>query len=169
MKILETFGLTKTFNLTIDMEKSDFIKFLQQKIKPNRLFFFDIFDQEQIEFYGNLNSESFWLRKKSQSLFPESPFASAEGKINISSTSTELEIKLIGWNWFVVIWFFGMTLVFGLTLNDIINTESYGVLIIFLPVYFFLYLLVIYNTKKGMLQLEYFLIANIIPPPTTHP
>ena len=53
--LLETFGLKKHLNLTLKMEKTEFIKFLEQKVKPNRLFFFDIFDSEQKEFYGKIN------------------------------------------------------------------------------------------------------------------
>ncbi len=161
MGILETFGLTKTLNLTVDMEKSKFIEFLQQKVKPNRLFFFDIFDKEQKEFYGEFSAEKFWLRKKSQSLFPESPFASAEGIINDSSTETELEIKIIGWNWFVIFWFVCMTLVFGLNLNDIFRTESYGVLIFFGPIFLILYTLGIYKMRKGVKKLEHYLITEL--------
>lgn len=161
MGILETFGFTKILNLTVDKEKSKFIEFLQQKTKPNRLFFFDIFDQEQKEFYGKLNMEKFWLRKKSQSLFTESPFASAEGKIKSSSNKTELEIKLIGWNWFVLFWLLGMSLVFALALNDIIRTESYGVLIIFVPVYLILYSLGIFKIRKGVKKLEHYIITEL--------
>ena len=161
MRILETFGFTKILNLTVDKEKSKFIEFLQQKTKPNRLFFFDIFDQEQKEFYGKLSMEKFWLRKKSQSLFPESPFASAEGKIKSSSNKTELEIKLIGWNWFVIFWLLGMSLVFGLALNDIIRTESYGVLIIFVPAFLILYSLGIFKIRKGLKKLEHYIITEL--------
>ncbi|AXP81748.1 hypothetical protein CJ739_2676 [Mariniflexile rhizosphaerae] len=161
MGILETFGFKKILNLTVDKEKSKFIEFLQQKTKPNRLFFFDIFDQEQKEFYGKLSMEKFWLRKKSQSLFPESPFASAEGKIKSSSNKTELEIKLIGWNWFVLFWLLGMSLVFALALNDIIRTESYGVLIIFVPVYLILYSLGIFKIRKGVKKLEHYIITEL--------
>ena len=159
--ILETFGLKKHLNLTIKMEKAEFIKFLELKVKPNRLFFFDIFDSEQKEFYGKLSLEKFWLRKKSQSLFPESPFASAEGKIKSSSDKSELEVKIIGWNWFVIFWLLGMTLIFGLSLNDIIRTESYGVLIFFAPVFLILYSLGIFKMKKGVKKLEHHIITEL--------
>src|SRR5690606_19797901 len=101
------------------MEKSKCIEFLQNKIKPNRLFFFDVFDQERKEFYGKLSIDKFWIRRKCPSLFPESPFASAKGKIINSSDKTELEIKIIGWNWFVIFWLLAMTLVFAFILSDI--------------------------------------------------
>jgi len=159
--LLETFGLKKHLNLTLKMEKTEFIKFLEQKVKPNRLFFFDIFDSEQKEFYGKINSEKFWLRKKSQSLFPESPFASAEGKIKSSYDKTELEVKIIGWNWFVLFWLTGMTLVFGLSLNDIVRTESYGVLIFFLPVFLILYFLGTFKMRKGVKKLEHYIKTEL--------
>lgn len=158
--ILNTLGLTKNLKLTIDMDKSKFIEFLQKKVKPNSLFFFDIFDSESKDFYGYVNNEKFWLRNKSQSLFPESPFASAKGKINNSFTKTELEIKIIGWNWFIIFWLLAISLVFGLNLNDIIRTESFGVLIFFGPVFFLFYLLGIYKMRKGVKKLESQIIAE---------
>lgn len=161
MRILETFGFTKTLNLTIDMEKSKFIEFLQNKIKPNRLFFFDVFDQELKEFYGKLSMDKFWLRRKSPSLFPESPFASAKGKIINSSNKTEIEIKIIGWNWFLIFWLLAMSLVFALALSDIIRTESYGVIIIFVPMFLILYSLGIFKIRNGVKKLENYILNEL--------
>lgn len=159
--ILETFGLKKHLNLTINMEKSEFINFLELKVKPNRLFFFDIFVGEQREFYGKIILEKFWLRKKSQSLFPESPFASAEGKIKSSCDKTMVEVKIIGWNWFVIFWLLGVTLVFALLLNEIIRTESYGVLLLFTPVFLIIYFLGLFNMRKGVKKLELYIITEL--------
>ena len=158
---LETYGFKKSLNLTINKEKFEFIKFLEQKTKPNRLFFFDMFDSEQIVFYGTVSSENFWLRKKNKSLFPESPFANAEGIIKSSSNQTELEVKIIGWNWFSNLWLAVMTLVFGLTLSDILRTEFYGVLIIFIPIFLILYTSGIYEMRKGVKKLEHYLITEL--------
>ena len=159
-RILGTFGLQKHLNLTIKMEKSEFIKFLELKVKPNRLFFFDIFDSDQKEFYGNVNNEKFWLRK-SDRFFPKSPFASAEGIIKSSSDKTELEIKLIGWNWFILLWFLVMTLIFGLGFNDAIRTNSYGILIVFGPIFVLFYLFGILKIRKGIKKLEHYLIYEL--------
>ncbi len=159
-RILETFGLKKQLNLTIKMDKSEFIKFLEPKVKPNRLFFFDIFDNEQKEFYGNVNNEKFWLRK-SDRFFPKSPFARAEGIIKSSSDKTELEIKLIGWNWFILLWFLFMTLIFGLGFNDAIRTNSYGILIVFGPILLMFYLFGILKIRKGVKKLEHYLKSEL--------
>ncbi|WP_179019147.1 hypothetical protein [Winogradskyella forsetii] len=159
-RILETFGLKKHLNLTIKMDKSEFIKFLETKVKPNRIFFFDIFDNEQKEFYGNVNNEKFWLRK-SDRFFPKSPFASAEGIIKSSSNKTELDIKLIGWNWFILFWFLFMTLIFGLGFNDAIRSNSYGILIVFGPILLMFYLFVILKIRKGVKKLEHYLKSEL--------
>ena len=158
--ILETFGLTKNLKLTVDMEKSKFIEFLQKKIKPNSLFFFDIFDIKQKEFYGNVNEEFFWLRVGAKSIRGGS-FANAHGKMKSYSNKTELNIKITGWNWFILLWFLGISLIFGLVLNDIIRTESFGILIVFGPIFLFFYLIGIIKIRNGVRKLERFLISEL--------
>ena len=159
--ILETLGLKKQLYLTINMEKSEFTKVLQSKLKPNRFFLFDILDGEKKEFYGKLGLDKFWIRKKSQKIFPESPFASARGKIKKTSNKTELEMIIIGWNWFVIFWLSGITLILGLTLNDIIRTKSYSILIILVPLFLILYSLGIYKMKKGVKKLQNHIINEL--------
>jgi hypothetical protein len=41
-RILEFFGFEKHFSLNLKTKKSEFIEFLEMKVKPNNLFFFDI-------------------------------------------------------------------------------------------------------------------------------
>ena len=79
--ILEDIGLKKHLHLTLKMDRSDFTKMLETKVNPNRLFLFDILDNEQKEFYGSINENNFWLRKADR-FIPKNPFTSAFGVVN---------------------------------------------------------------------------------------
>ena len=159
-RILETFGLKKHLNLTVKMEKSEFINFLESKVKPNRLFFFDIFDVKQKEYYGTVNKEDFWLRIGTKSITGGS-FANADGKMKSHLDKTELNIKIIGWNWFIILWFLVMSLIFGLALNDIIKDNSYGILIVFGPIFLIFYLIGIYKIRSGVKKFERQLMTQL--------
>ena len=158
--ILETFGLKKNLNLTIKIKKSEFSEFLEQKVKPNRLFFFDIFDSEQKEFYGNVNQENFWLRIGAKSISGGS-FASAQGKIKSYSDKTELDIKITGWNWFILLWFLSISLIFGLVFNDAIRNDSFGILIVFGPIFLVFYLVGIIKIRNGVKGFERFITSEL--------
>ncbi|WP_046758409.1 hypothetical protein [Kordia jejudonensis] len=159
--ILETFGLKKNLNLTVKMEKSEFTQLLEQKVKPNRLFFFDIFDSQQKEFYGNVNKDSFWLRLGSKSITGGS-FASANGKIKYCPKKTEMNISIIGWNWFILLWFLGISLIFGLVFIDALKKDSFGLLAIFGPVFLIFYLIGILKIRNGVKRFEKFITSEFI-------
>jgi hypothetical protein len=159
-RILETFGLKKHLNLTLKMEKSEFIKALELKVKPNRLFFFDVFDSEQKEFYGNVNKENFWLRIGTKSITGGS-FASVNGQMKSSSDETELNIKITGWNWFILLWFLGISLIFGLAFYDAIKTNSFGILVVFGPMFLIFYLVGIIKIRNGVKRCERFLTSEL--------
>ena len=151
--ILETFKLKKHLNLTVKMEKTEFVNFLESKVKPNKLFFFDIFDGEQKEYYGTVNKDDFWLRIGAKSI-TEGSFASANGKMKSHLDKTELSIKIIGWNWFILLWFLVMSLIICLALNDIIKGNSYGILIVFGPIFLIFYLIGFYKIRNGVKSFE---------------
>ena len=159
--ILETFGLKKHLNLTVKMEKSEFTQSLEQKVKPNRLFFFDVFDSEQKEFYGNVNKDNFWLRVGAKSITGGS-FASANGKMKNYSDKTELNINIIGWNWFILLWFFCISLIFALVLNDVLKTNSVGLLVVFGPVFLIFYLVGILKIRNGVKRFEQFITSELM-------
>ncbi|WP_405604136.1 hypothetical protein [Polaribacter sp. Asnod1-A03] len=149
---LEFLGLIKKINLTIEIEKSEFIKCLKQKVKPNGLIFLDVLDNDRKEFYGNVNSEKFWLRKSRQ-LFSESTFASACGVMKDSKNKTSLKIKIIGWNWFIIVW----TLVMSFVLwNILVANFILPILIILI-----LYIILFFKIRKGVSKFEKYLISEI--------
>ncbi|WP_373060068.1 hypothetical protein [Zunongwangia sp. H14] len=160
--ILNILGLKTSLKLKLDSERIEFIKFMEEDIKPDQLIFFDIFDGNEKKYYGNIDQNGFKLRRNTRSLFPESQFTRAIGKISGGNNYTELDISIIGWNWFVIIFLIFMGLIFGLSLNDIISTKSYGVLIMLIPVFLFFLLVLIFNMRKGVRRFEKFLKAELI-------
>lgn len=158
-RILEFFGFEKHFSLNLKTKKSEFIEFLEMKVKPNNLFFFDIFDSNK-EFYGKVNESDFWLRKPS-GFYSKFHFASASGIIDESTDGTQLKIKIIGWNWFVLLMLFVITLIVGLSVKDIIKTDQYGILIFFGPIFLFFYLIMIFQIRQGVKNFKNHLITEL--------
>ena len=158
--ILNAIGLTKKMKLTVDLDYSKFLEFLQKKVKPNRIFILDVFGNGQKAFYGNVNSKKFLLRINGQ-ISPRAPFAIAKGRITSNSEKTELEVILIGWNWFVLLCFLIISIIFGFGLNDAISTGSFGPIAVFGPILFLLFLYIIFKTRNGIKYLEEFLISEL--------
>lgn len=149
--ILKILGVIKKIDLTIEIEKSDFIKYLSQKVKPNGLIFLDVLDNDKKEFYGNVSSERFWLRESSKG-FSKSPFASARGIIKDSENKTSLDIKIIGWNWFILFWLLCTSFIFG---NILIEKLIIPVVMILV-----MYLILLFKIRKGVKKLELYLISE---------
>ncbi len=158
--ILEIFGLKKHLNLTVNMEKSKFIESLKLKVKPNSLFFFDIFDSEQKEFYGKVSENDFWLRKADR-LIPRSPFARAYGKTTDKKGKTEINIRIIGWHWFIILWFIGLTSFLSLIIVESITSNTLGLLIVFGPVFLFFYIYAFYKLRSGVKKLENYILTEL--------
>ncbi|WP_299365914.1 hypothetical protein [Winogradskyella sp.] len=152
--------MKKHLNWTLKKNKSDFIKMLETKVKPNRLFFFDIFDSEQKEFYGIVNENDFWLRK-SDRLIPNCPWASATGIMKTESNKTTIELKIKGWNWFIILWICFMTIIFGLALSDVIKTNQFGILVVFAPIFLMFYLFALFKMRQGVKRFEKYLKAEL--------
>ena len=159
-KILYIFGIKKSIILKLNIGKEEFIKLMERKVKPKRLFFLDIFDSNQKKFYGNINGTEFSIRR-SHGFIPYSLFSRAHGKIYEIKKKTELEISLFGWNWFILLWGFWMIGIFGLALNDIIASKSYGVLMMLIPYSLFFLIVPIIMMRVGIKQLERYLIAEL--------
>ena len=158
--ILDTFGLKKNLNLTVNIEKSEFIKFLESKVKPNRLIFLDFLDSEQKEFYGTISENDFWIRKADR-FNPKSGFASASGIIKTESNKTILEIKIKGWNWFILLWLAFLTLMIGLILKTTIQNGSYGIFVVFGPLFLIFYFFAFYKMRQGVKRFKKFLTAEL--------
>lgn len=159
-RILEDFGLKKRLNLTIKVDKSDFVKMLESKVKPNRLFFFDKLDNKQRKFYGTVNENGFWLRKADRSI-PNCPWASATGIIKKVSNQTIIELEIKGWNWFTIVWLSFMTLIFGLALSDALQTNSFGIIIVFGPIFLSFYLFAIFTIRRGVRRFKRYLTTEL--------
>jgi hypothetical protein len=159
-RVLETFGLKKHLDLTIKMEKSEFIKFLELKVRPNRLFFFDLLDSEQKEFYGTINENNFWLRKADR-FIPKCPWANATGLITGESNKTVLKLKIKGWNWFILVWLVLLTMMIGLIVNTTIQNGSYGIFVVFGPVFLILYLFAFFKMRQGVKRFKNYLTTEL--------
>ena len=127
-KILNILGLKKSMKINLNIGRKKFIDLMEMKIKPKRLIFFDIFDSNQKEFYGTINNTEFKIRR-SQGFMTNGAFSRVHGKIYETHKNTELEISLLGWNWFILLWGFWMLMIFGFGFYDILISKSYGVLI----------------------------------------
>ena len=160
-QILKFLGLKKELKITLDSGKTEFISFMEKDMKPDQLFFFDIFDVNQKKYYGKIDHNGFKLRRSNGSLFPESQFTKVVGKISGGENNTELDISLIGWNWFIVLFMLVMGLIFGLALNDILSTKSYGVLIMLIPVFLVFLLVPIFKMRKGVKRFEKYLKTEL--------
>lgn len=159
-EILKTFGFKKHLNWKLESNKPDFIKKLESKVKPNRLFFFDIFDNEQKEFYGTINENEFWLRKADR-FIPNCPWASANGIMKADSNGTKLELEIKGWNWFILLWFGILTIIVGLALTNAIKTNQFGILVVFGPIFLLFYLFALYKIRQGVKRFEKYLTTEL--------
>ena len=159
-KILNILGLKKSMKIKLDVGREEFIKLMEKKIKPNRLIFFDIFDSNQKKFYGTINESEFKLRR-SQGFIPNGAFSRVHGKIYETQNKTELEISLLGWNWFILLWAFWMLMIFGFALNDILASKSYDVLILLIPSFLFFSICPFIMMRIGLKRTEKYLRAEL--------
>lgn len=150
-------GLKKRLKINLKFSKFEFIKYLEKSINPQQLFFFDMFETNQKRYYGKIDEREFRLR---QSFFSNN-HSRAIGKISGDNYETELDITIIGWNWFIIFFILGMGLIFGLALNDIMTSKSFGVLVILIPAILFFILFPIFKMRKGLKVFEKYLIIKL--------
>ena len=138
-------GLIQTLNIRFDKtEKEQPFSNLQRKTKQDQLFFLDIFDRRTKKYYGNFTESKFKIRMPYGSYFSR-----ANGVIN--KKNSKLEIRVFGYNWFNILYFFVIFLIFGLSLNDILKSKSnYGTLIPLVTIFLFLTLFPLYKLRNQM-------------------
>ena len=102
-------------NISLKNEKVDFINNLKNDIKPDQLFFFDFFDNQPNKYYGTISDSEFKIRP-----CYEYSFAQAHGIIK--NNGSEIEVKIIGYNWFSILYMFAIVkLGFGALIDFIKN------------------------------------------------
>ncbi|WP_417874000.1 hypothetical protein [Xanthomarina gelatinilytica] len=158
-RILEAFGLKKQLDFTVNSEKSKFIESLKPKVKPNIPFLFDIFDNDQKEFYGTVNENDFWLRKADR--LPKSPYARAFGKVKDTFGKTEINIKIITLNWLVLLYFLVLILFVVLVVMESIRSKTFGLLIVFGPIFLIFFLFAFFKLRSGVKKLENYIITEL--------
>lgn len=159
-KLLSILGLKKSFQIKLDIEKTEFVEHIGEDIKPNQLFLFDMFDTNQKKYYGNIDQNGFMLRSSRRSS-SKSSFSRAFGTINRERDKVNLDVFIVGWNWFILIFMVIMFLILGLAINDLIACETYGALIMFIPVFLFFILVPVFKMRKGVKRFEKYLIADL--------
>ena len=159
-KILYILSIKKRIKIKLDVNNEEFIELIKKDIKPEQSIFLDIFDNDKKKFYGKINGNEFKIRL-CEGVFRKTGFASAHGKILGTNKKTELEISLLGWNWFISLWSFGMLIFIGFLIYDIITHIGYGGLIIIVPFLLFFISLFLIMMNYGIKQLEKYLIAEL--------
>lgn len=136
------FGLTKNFKISLKNENIEFINNLKKDSKPDQILFFDFFDSKPNKYYGVLSDSEFKIRPGY-----EYSFARAHGIIK--NDSYEIEIQILRYNWFSLLYLF---VIVGLgcgALIDLLKNENYGVFpIIFIAI--ILTLFFYFKLKRGI-------------------
>jgi len=158
-KFLNNLGLIKDIEMTFDVEKSEFVKNLKKKIKPNRTIFLDIFNSEEVAFYGNVNQDKFWIR--SAKLSGKNPFADAKGSINRLGNQTLCKITIKGFNHFFIVWLLTLLFIFALSFRDITNGDSLILLFVFFSFFIIPLIFMFFKIRQGVKYFEKYLRSEL--------
>lgn len=158
-RFLEAFGLKKHVSFTVNMEKSKFIELLNQKVKPNDIFFLDILDSDQKEFYGLVNENDFWLRKAER--LSKNPYTRAFGTVKNTLGKTEINIKITTSHWVIILYFIALTSFVVLVISESIKSKTFSLLIVFGPVFLIFYLFAFYKLRSGIKKLENYILTEL--------
>jgi uncharacterized RDD family membrane protein YckC len=87
----------------------------------------------------------------------KSPFAKATGVIKSESDMTLLEIKIKGWNWFILLWLGLISLMLGLILRATIQNDTFGLFIIIGPMFLLFYFFAFFKMRQGVRRFKNYL------------
>ena len=88
-------------------------------------------------------------------------FSKATGRITGGPHNTVLDISIVGWNWFSLIFLIVISLIFGLALIDIITNNSYSILIMLIPMFLFFIIFPTVKMRNGLKRFEEYLLSDI--------
>ena len=145
-RIINFFGLTKNLNFSLKNEKANFINEFKKDIKPDRIIFLDFFDNNPNKYYGNISDSEFKIR-------PGYEYSFAQARGIIKNDTSEIIIRILGYNWFSILY---LIVIVGLgcgALFDLIKNENYGVFPIIL-ILTILTLFFYFKLKRGIKLFE---------------